>query len=191
MHKNLYFIPIIAGALEQPDTKAALSEAFELIHSMGKEAQYHNGYQQFLRFMESVDNSLWEEAPEQVASQLLQAMERPFPCDILVECDDHIVGTCSFKDATAQTIAGIKPGFHHLRFETGLLLWQGAVADEDVLWSRAFSEKPLKMAADTEEVKRQPTRTIDLPESGLILRFYAGIETGFMEIEMTTSEAGE
>ena len=188
MHKNLYFIPIITEAFNHADTKTALREAFELIHSMGKEAQYHRGYQQFIHFLGSVGESLWEKTPEQVVSLLRQAMERSSPCDIHAECDGQIVGMFSINNSYAQTIAGIVPGFYHLKFETGLLLWQGEVLDKDVLWTSALPGKSLNLAADTESAKRQPTRTINLSENGLILRFYAGIEAGFMELEMKASE---
>ena len=54
MSDNLYFLPIIAKALEQPNQKEALKEAFGRIESMGGKEPYREGYEQFERFIEEV-----------------------------------------------------------------------------------------------------------------------------------------
>ena len=190
MYEDLFFLPLLARTLERPSTRSALPDALQRIHAMGQKPQYQRGYQQFLQFMESANDSLWEGSPEQVSSDISQATDRSLPGDIFIECDGRRVAACSLKDSTTvQIIGGLKPGLCHVRFETGLLLWHGVVTDEDVLWAKAFPGLPLEMAAETDEAKRRPTRTIDLPESGLVIRLYAGIETGFIEIEVNTAEA--
>ena len=51
--KKLYFIPVIARALQSGDPRRALEEAFEEIKELGKEAEYQEGYQQFREFIKT------------------------------------------------------------------------------------------------------------------------------------------
>ena len=51
MPDDLYFIPILARALKQPRTRAALREAFVEIERLGREPGYERGLAQFHRFM--------------------------------------------------------------------------------------------------------------------------------------------
>ena len=55
MSNDLYFIPIIARALEQKDAEQSLEEAFEKIESLGTEPQYERGFEQFQQFMDIVN----------------------------------------------------------------------------------------------------------------------------------------
>lgn len=54
MHNDLYFIPLLSRALDQPDPGTALQEAFEEIHRMGREQAYKEGFVQFREFMRAV-----------------------------------------------------------------------------------------------------------------------------------------
>lgn len=56
MSEELYFIPIIAEALQQEDKQTALTEAFEKIKELGKKPQYKQGFGQFARFIDSVNS---------------------------------------------------------------------------------------------------------------------------------------
>ena len=53
MNNDLYFLPIIAQALQKPDPRAALRQALEKIRTMGEDPRYRLGYQQFVRFMDT------------------------------------------------------------------------------------------------------------------------------------------
>ena len=54
MSNDLYFIPIIAKALDQKDTKESLKKAFDKIKSLGSKPEYEQGFQQFQQFMDVV-----------------------------------------------------------------------------------------------------------------------------------------
>jgi len=64
--KNLYFIPIIAEALEKEDSEEALRTAFHEILKLGKTPEYKAGFEQFLElinyslkyFMEDLEGSV-------------------------------------------------------------------------------------------------------------------------------------
>lgn len=84
-----------------------------------------------------------------------------------------------------KTFAGIEPGLYGIRLETGLVIWDGRLSAQDLIWTAAFGRQGLSVAAETEEVKPKPTWQQFLLEGELILRTYAGIEKGSLEIELT------
>ena len=55
MSNELYFISIIAKALQQKDTEQSLRQAFEEIESLGTRPGYEQGYRQFQQFMDTVN----------------------------------------------------------------------------------------------------------------------------------------
>ncbi len=189
MPDDLFFVPMITHALQQPDPKAAMLEVFEEIRRMGRESRYARGYQQFLQFMESVDQTRLQETPKELGAEILAAMERPSGIEIIIERNDKVVATCSFEQPSgARSVDGIVPGDYRVKLDTGRVLWEGNLAERELLWSKAFPGKPLKMAADSGQPMGEPTREISLLEGTVILRVYASVESGFMEIELKPSE---
>lgn len=189
MKDDLFFVPMIIHALQQPDPKAAMLEVFEKIRRMGQESRHARGYQQFLQFMESVDQAWLQEMPEELGAEILASMKRPSGIEIIIERNDKVVATCSFEQPSgARSVDGIAPGDYRVKLDTGRVLWEGCLAERELLWSKAFPGKPLKMAADSGQPRSEPTREISLLEGTVILRVYAGVESGFMEIKLKSSE---
>ena len=52
--KNLYFIPIIARALNSVNPRRAMEDAFEEIKKLGNQPEYLDGFRQFLEFTRTV-----------------------------------------------------------------------------------------------------------------------------------------
>ena len=165
MRNDIFFIPIIAQALQQPDPNQAMREAFERIRILGREPQFQQGYKQFLEFMESANNSQLENEPEQLGAKILKELDHPETLDIIVEKDDDLVGSFSFNESGdftgSQTIANITPGQYRITLETGRVLWEGSLDERDVLWTKAWPGEPFKMAADSGEPIGQPVRAIE------------------------------
>ena len=180
MHDDIYFVPLMDRALQQSDLSAALREAFSLIQRLGKEPRYRRGYGQFLKFMETVGAAL---------RQGHAAAQRGASLALIIECDGRVLSVCCFDESSmAYEADEIGPGSYRVKTDTGLLLWEGNVTEDDVSWTRAFPEEPLPMAADTEKPLRELRRTIPLPEHGLVLCFHAGVESGSLEIKMGGAE---
>ncbi len=74
MSNELYFIPIIATALGQKDTQQSLTQAFEQIKSLGANPDYENGYGQFQRFMDSVNQHTKKKPGIQLKSALAKEL---------------------------------------------------------------------------------------------------------------------
>ncbi len=235
MSDRLYFVSMIARALQEPDPAAALRKAFEEIRRLGSQPEYAQGYQQFLQFIsevrsghesaphggeepipdvlaalmvERVDHALqsdrethntsaesiqspWHEQYEQLWAEIRGAMERPPVCEILIEKNEVPVATCVIReDGKTQSITGIAPGDYRLVLETGRLLWQGRLDERHLIWSKAFPNQPLRMAADTGGADRRVTGQFDLMDGALVVRVCPGIETGSLEIQLQDTEAG-
>ncbi|MFC1677234.1 hypothetical protein ACFL3G_09255 [Planctomycetota bacterium] len=58
MSNDLYFISIIAKALEQKDADQSLKQAFEEIKSLGTKPDYEQGFEQFQQFMNTVNEQV-------------------------------------------------------------------------------------------------------------------------------------
>jgi len=64
--RKLFFIPIIARALQSDDPRQALEEAFEEIRELGKESEYQEGYEQFREFIKTAMASSAEDSEHRV-----------------------------------------------------------------------------------------------------------------------------
>lgn len=87
--------------------------------------------------------------------------------------------------ATACTIADIEPGRYLIRLGTGLVIWDGILSIQELIWTEAFGRQGLSVAAETQEPRQKPTRQEILLDGEVILRTYAGIEKGSIEVELT------
>ena len=187
MYDNILFLSMIARALQRADVRAAVREAFGQIQSMGEQPRYRHGYEQFLRFMASSQTAQVPSPVDRVAAGSIAAAP---PLRIVVECAGTPVAVCRFHDReTTQVVAGIEPGHYRIRTETGLVLWKGSVTERQVVWAPASPSEAIPVAAKTEESGQEPTRQEHLAGAGMVLRFYAGAESGALEIEIPRREA--
>lgn len=185
MSDDLFFIPIISKALQQPDQAQSLKEAFEQIEKLASEKRYQRGYQQFCSFMNELGLTQQKNTFKEIEQKLVAAFERPDVFDITIEKDGELLGKLSFTGkGGAKDITGIKPGDYYLRLDSGLCIWEGKVATQDIQLHIAYPGQSLPMAADTDDRERQPTRIETMFNGAMILRFYAGIISGSMQIEI-------
>jgi|GEM_PF-2940074 hypothetical protein len=84
------------------------------------------------------------------------------------------------------SVGGIFPGTWVLRlFNTGLVLWEGELAAQDLIWTAAYGDRALPLAAQTEGSRPRSTRRWLLPDRQMVLRTFAGLEKGIIEVELT------
>ncbi len=86
--------------------------------------------------------------------------------------------------AASETIADIEPGRYLIKLGTGLVIWSGMFSAQDLLWTEAFGRRGLSLAAETEDSRQKPTRQEILLDGEVILRIYAGLEKGCIEVEL-------
>jgi hypothetical protein len=84
------------------------------------------------------------------------------------------------------SLDGVSPGPCVLRLlNTGRVLWEGRLDPKDLIWTAAYGARDLDLAAQTEDAERPPTHQWVLWGGEVILRTFAGIEKGTVEIELT------
>ena len=222
MNHDLYFVSILARALQGPDPRESLKNAFEMIERRGQEPGYQEGYRNFCRFMAEVGmhHRMWDEhdlrmaALELFAGTPSEAERWKTPLAKLAERAPWLKDECEalsqacgprprafnlqlfregrqIAELTFETARGsrlvnvICLGCYALRLDMGLVLWEEVLTAADLLWTEAFGGKELVLAAEDGEVRRQPSREVKVPDAGLILRIFPGIESGSLEIELT------
>ena len=91
MNDDLYFLHLIADALEQADPKEALKEAFENIKNLGRQSKFRQGFSQFQRFMNEVERN-WEkqsETSESMADKLVRDLAIQIATDLLEDDENE------------------------------------------------------------------------------------------------------
>ena len=225
MNADLYFIPIIARALQDPDPQTSLDAAFGEINRLGQQDQFSRGLAQFEMFMESIcqahnlqetDHARklmaelatetfsgspsqrqaildrirsrpdWQAEFEAISNEIAEESGQLSVPVIQVFRENQLINEMAFQELPERKSAGdIVPGHYQLRFITGRILWEDELTAKDLIWTEAFPGEKLDLAAETKETKRKPTRQIKLWKGEVILRVYAGMENGSIEVELT------
>jgi hypothetical protein len=96
------------------------------------------------------------------------------------------VGEMVFEHVPGRiSMDGILPGVYLLRLSnTGRVLWEGDLTAKDLIWTAAYGARNLDLAAQTEDAERPSTHKWVLWGGDVILRTFAGIENGTIEIEL-------
>jgi len=150
------------------------------------------------RMLDIVTNSIeGSEDDKQVVMQLIQ--ENPelrlalqemrnslailFPGDpaveIEVEKDGFSFGLYRLEAGIDRiVIPGIQEGEYAVKLSTGLLLWQGRLRAEDILWHLAFPGQKLPAAAETKMLRQQPILASDLLDGEVRLELFPTLESG-------------
>jgi hypothetical protein len=231
MTKDLYFLRLIAEALKQPDSKAAIERAFKKIIELGKKPEYDQGFRQFKRFMALMTESFetYSNETEGIKSQVLKDLAFQLSAGLVEADQDEIISLVEFirshrqrrvkfdqmhqdfsipdagnlllevivnrngeniysipvEDGAFNTkIKDLKTGFYNVRLNTGRILWQGELTAEDLVWTAAFPEADMAMAADTDGHTDHVSKEIRLLAGDLIIRIIPELETGCIEIEI-------
>jgi hypothetical protein len=186
MSKDLYFLRILGGALTE--SKTGLTEAIAEIKNLAQQPEYERGFLQFLRFMAEVRRN-WEERshePEVITSRILHRIP-----EIIVERNEKVIGStpCESLPFTKE-IRGLKPGHYVVKMDTGRVLWQGDLNEQDLIWADAFQREALDLAADTGAITEKATREITLLNGELTIQVFPETEGGRLEIKIKDSRLG-
>lgn len=83
---------------------------------------------------------------------------------------------------------GLAPDAYRVAFSTGRLIWEGRLEEADLLVTQGPQSRPLRLAAAAEGDTGQPTREIACYDGAILLRTYAGLENGALEIALRRLE---
>lgn len=100
---------------------------------------------------------------------------------------EGLAGNLYFKkDDNRKSVTDVYPGVYVLKLlNTGRIIWQGEFTSEQLIWNKAYGTRYLDMAAETENIEQKPTGQITVWDGTVIIRTFAGIESGSIEVELS------
>jgi len=177
MDHHLYFLDLIATALQQPAPHQAVKQTLLKIEKLGRQPQYSQGLDQFWLFMREVSNH-WKASPSEYNhyyNDIEIIVERNGEPIVFINCDSAPI---------IKRIHWAQPGYYRVKFNTGRIIWQGALTERDLIWAKAFPERDLDLAADTDDSTQVVTKEIHLLNSELIIKIIPQIESGCIEFNI-------
>ena len=132
----------------------------------------------------------WQEEFEKISRETSES-EMPRIPEIIVERNGKSVASipCEHLPVT-HVIENVKPGLYTIKLDTGRIIWEGELTQEELIWTAAFPEQALDLAADTGEAAARTTREATLLNGELIIRVFPEIEGGRLELKIRDSNAG-
>ena len=127
-------------------------------------------------------NPEWGAEYERIKDEAQDFLAPEAAIEIEILKGDQLIGSISAIKEPYQ-VSPIFPGKYTIRFSNGRVLWEGDITREDVIWTYAFPGRDLPMAAKTEPIQQEPTRTLTLLDGELIIYVFAGLESGRFRIK--------
>ncbi|MCK4658163.1 MAG: hypothetical protein KAV82_01450 [Phycisphaerae bacterium] len=119
----------------------------------------------------------------QAWSEIRDMARRPAVQEIALQRSNRVLATVRLDDAfTTKVVSNVTPGRYRLVLETGCVLWKASLDDRDLVWSRAFPNRPIQLAATTVQDAWPPTRDVAVFEGRLRIRVFPGVEAGTIAI---------
>jgi hypothetical protein len=127
----------------------------------------------------------WHEEFEKLSAQTLETEGLSGQMKIIVTRNGDAIGSIPAQPSLfAQTIRNVTPGYYEVRLNTGRVLWQADLREEDLIWSAAFPEQALDLAADTGESLRRVTKEFTILDGEITIKVFPEIESGCIEVEV-------
>ena len=174
MANELYFVPILQEALQDPEPGPALGRALDTIQRLGAQVDYRSGFENFRQFIQEVWSCHDLIGGDQVSELIIELATDASAFDRA-----QLEAAMKVIDSNPDW----KNEYEQLRSQVGLILWEGQLTGRDLLWADAFGPESLELAAETANVQRRPTRRVVLLGGEVILRVFARIEGGEIEVE--------
>jgi len=109
--------------------------------------------------------------------------EFPLPTIQVFRDKQLLLETVMPHEGGCRHIENVIASQYMIRLDIGMTVWEGELTEGELLWSEAFGERDLEMAAQTTEMQQQPAREMLLLDGALRIRVFAGIENGSIEIQ--------
>lgn len=144
---------------------------------------FNGGHEQKNALINTIEaNPEWNAEYERIKEEALEFIAPEAPVEIEVFQDTNKIGILSISDKPGS-ISMVFPDRYSIRLSNGRVLWEGDLTPNDLIWTYAFPEKDIAMAADTEALEPEPTKTISLLGGEIVLFVIAGLESGKLTIK--------
>jgi len=122
-------------------------------------------------------------APDDPPRQAFEATRR---CELLLERDGNRVGAWILdRFPFRAAVVHAQPGLYRLSASTGWTLWVETLTPSELLFTHAFPNQGLPLAAQTEELIFLSTREVSVLNGALTIRVRPGLESGVLELLFT------
>jgi len=127
----------------------------------------------------SADQAIYE----RFCTAIRDATDRPSIREIIVERNGVMIAGFALEQAPdTHTIQDVTPGHYVLCLESGRVLWECELTDQDLVWSAAYPQRALPMAADSGDSSAEPTHEASLLGDRVLLCVLPGVESGSIAI---------
>ncbi len=126
---------------------------------------------------------------ERFCTAIRDATDRPSVREIIIERNGVMIAGFALEQAPdTHTILDVTPGHYVLCLESGRVLWECELSDQDLVWSAAFPGRALPMAADSGDSFAGPTHEVSLIGDRVVLCVLPGVESGSIAINWRGQE---
>ena len=130
----------------------------------------------------------WKDQYDRLVAEIEQHQRAAAVTRVALLRDGEPLGFVEVRGGSGRgTVNGVTPGSYSLQLDTGRVVWEGSLMEEDLLWTKAFPGQPLSLAADTGEQRARPTQRLEIFSGEIILQVFAGPESGSVEIIVNPS----
>ncbi len=144
----------LVAELEQPAQRGTLAELLE-------------AYPEMRRRYERLADALDQDSESQ-------------SLELVVQHGEDVLGSFDvLRGGVLGRFGGVHPGYYRISLSSGRVLWDGEIAESDVI----IAGRPLELAADTGEPAAEASRDISLMNGEIMMCVYPGIESGTVVIE--------
>ncbi|MCK5679449.1 hypothetical protein KAI46_01405 [bacterium] len=178
---------IIVGLKELPNSDAGLQHIFREVETSQQELLLKT----FIDCGETTRKDLSDDERRVISTSIENAIFLAEDKDheevlaLNLECDQQLIEVFEVPFAHDQVLRKLKPGYYTLQTSSGWLLWEEYLSSEELIWTYAFPEQDLPLAADTDDADEVlPSKEIELLDGEIQLLIYPGLESGVMKIKV-------
>lgn len=133
----------------------------------------------------------WQEEFEKLCGETSKFKVAQRIPEIIIEKNGERIASipCGNLPVTHE-IQNVTPGLYTISLDTGRIIWQEELTEQELMWTVAFPEQALDLAADTGEAVERTTREIRLLDGNLIIRVFPEVEGGRLELKISQSRLG-
>ncbi|GMU20525.1 MAG: hypothetical protein AMXMBFR13_06220 [Phycisphaerae bacterium] len=180
------FMGLVAGHAET-ERPAISEEVFDVVRELMIELStdtFEGSEQERQAALELIrSRPQWSDEYDDLLATTRACEDRKEGIPLVLERDDETIATWSVReDEFSAALGSIRPGHYALKLRTNRVIWHGYLTERELRWARAYPDQPLDLAAATDSRKQTPTLEAGILGGRLVIRVFAGVETGWMEI---------
>jgi len=131
----------------------------------------------------------WKDEFNKIPIEMSESETHTGKLELIIERNGYRFGTVPLDRLPfKKDFTNMKPGKYVVKLNSGRIIWQEELFAEDLLWTYAFPQQALDMAASTWDTTMRATRVISLLEGEIIMRIFPELEHGRLEIEIKGSD---